>query len=81
MEADDGEALAERPDAERVVISFHEIGASVFVATDAEPGELPAEAIGAGRVRFRLSFELRAYRDAIAAALSERTRLIGADNV
>jgi hypothetical protein len=75
-----GEALAERPGAERAVVSFHANGSSVFIATDDELGELASEGFGAGRVRFRLALELAAYRDAIRAALADRALLIGADD-
>lgn len=63
-----GEALFAHPGADQVAISFHENGASIFVADDGA-ADLPSEDMGAGRLRFRVTFDLSVYRDAISAAL------------
>lgn len=66
-----GEALFQHPGADRVAISFHENGASLFVADNGD-ADLPSDDMGAGRLRFRVTFDLSAYRDAISAALESQ---------
>ena len=65
------EALAEEPNAPRLVIAFHEIGVSFFYAIndDDGPSRLTRTDNGAGPARFRVVLDLSTYRAAICAAL------------
>lgn len=70
------ERLAFDPGASHVHIEFHENGASFTFTSD----EAPDAASAAGPARFKLTFDLRAYRAVIDAALAERADALGADN-
>lgn len=54
---------------DNLVISFHANGASIFAAAERhEVPLLPSEGFGAGPVRYRIVFELDAYREAVRRA-------------
>ena len=71
------ERLAFDPGASHVHIEFHENGASFTFTSD----EAPDAASVAGPARFKLTFDLRAYRAVINAALAERAAAMGSDDV
>lgn len=70
------ERLAFDPTASHVHIEFHENGASFTFTSD----EAPDAASAAGPARFKLTFDLRAYRAVIETALAERAAAMGNDD-
>jgi hypothetical protein len=71
------ERLTFDPGASHVHIEFHENGASFTFTSD----ESPDAASAAGPARFKLTFDLGAYRAVIDATLAERAAAMGSDDV
>jgi hypothetical protein len=67
-----GEELFRHPDASRILISFHENGASFFNITVGEETHIAGAGNGAGQVRFCVLIDFACYRDAIGAALESQ---------
>lgn len=75
------ETLFSHPEAAELAIEFHEVGASFVYGVDRGEQLVRCDAAGAaGPARFRLTFDLDAYRAAVAAAFAQHARRIGVCN-